>query len=157
MARAAAEIAAVIDDHRRAYERCVQAAHALDDAAHTLGERDAITLSSIEEDVVELALALTAEVVGRELRAVDEPVRDAIHRAIALAPDRGTATCHVHPDDAAVAHDVLAGDPLWHDRVEIVADQRVEAGGCVLEIGDCHVDAQIGTALERLRAALALT
>ena len=60
----------------------------------------------------------------------------------------------VHPDDARVARDVLADDHHWQNAVEVVGDLRVEPGGCVLEGGECHIDAQIGPALDRVRAAL---
>lgn len=154
MARAEAEIDAIIADHRSAHQRCTQAARALEAAGRDLADRDAIALSSIEEDVVRLALALASEIVGRELRSTPEPVRDAIRRALALAPDRGTAFCHVHPDDAEVALAVVAGDPMRREHVEIVPDPRVELGGCVVEVGECRIDAQVGTALERMHQAL---
>lgn len=154
MARAEAEIAAIIADHRSAHQRCTQAARALEAAGRDLAGRDEISLGAIEDDVVHLALSLATEIVGRELRSTPEPVRDALRRALALAPDRGTAVCRVHPADAEVAQAVIAGDPMRREHVEIVPDPRVELGGCVVEVGECRIDAQIGTALERLRQAL---
>lgn len=155
IARAEAEVRAVEQEHRAAHDRCLQAARALEAAAADLRSRDAVALQAIEDDVVALALALATEIVGRELRSTDAPVRDAIQRAIALAPDRGTASCRVHPDDAEVAHEVVAGDPLRQDRVDVLPDPRVERGGCVVEVGECRIDAQVGTAIERMRQALA--
>lgn len=154
IAQAEAEVDAVVRQHRAAQDRCVQAARALEEAARDLRTRDAVALERIEDDVITLALALATEIVGRELRCTPEPVRDAIQRAISLAPDRGIALCHVHPDDAVVAHEVFAVDPLRQERVEVVADPRVERGGCVIEVGECRIDAQVGTAIERMRQAL---
>lgn len=154
MARAQAEIDAVIADHRSAHHRCTLAARALEAAGRDLAGRDAVALAAIEDDVGRLALALASEIVGRELRSTPEPVRDAMRRALALAPDRGIAVCRIHPDDAQVAHAVIAGDPMRREHVEIVPDPRVELGGCVVEVGECRIDAQVGTALERMRQAL---
>jgi flagellar assembly protein FliH len=154
LAHAEAEVAAAIADHRSAHRRCTQAAGALEAAGRDLAGRDALALAAIEDDVVQLALALATEIVGRELRSTPQPVRDAIQRALGLAPDRGTAVCHVHPDDAEVAHTVLAGDAMRREHVEIVPDGRVEPGGCVVQVGECRIDAQIGTALDRMRRAL---
>lgn len=154
MERAEAEVDAIIGDHRSAHQRCMQAARALETAARDLYGRDTVALEAIEDDVVRLAVALATEIVGRELRSTPEPVRDAIHRALGLAPDRGTALCHVHPDDADVAHQVLSDGPSRREHVEIVPDARVEPGGCVIEIGECRIDAQVGTALERLHKTL---
>jgi flagellar assembly protein FliH len=36
----------------------------------------------------------------------------------------------------------------------VIPDPAVEAGGCILEVGDSRIDAQLGSALDRVRAAL---
>ncbi len=36
----------------------------------------------------------------------------------------------------------------------LVADPGVEPGGCILAVGDSRIDAQLGPALDRVRAAL---
>ena len=36
----------------------------------------------------------------------------------------------------------------------VIADPAVEPGGCILEVGDSRIDAQLGSALDRVRAAL---
>jgi flagellar assembly protein FliH len=153
-ARAQAEIAAVIHHHNEMRDRFVQAAHALQAATAELARRDEVALESIEADVLELAAALATELIGRELTATPQPVRDAIARALRLVPDRGTPVAHVHPDDAEVTREVLRDDPRWSGTVDVVADVRVAPGGCVLEVGDCRIDAQIPPALDRLRQTL---
>jgi flagellar assembly protein FliH len=151
---AAAEVRAAIARHDAATERLSTAAAALEEAARDLRAADHVQLEEIERDVVGLAVALAAEIVGRELTVTDEPVRDALARAMQLVPDRRTPVAIVHPDDADAARDALAGDPRWRGGVDVVADSRVERGGCVLEVGDCRIDGQIAPALDRLRAAL---
>lgn len=153
---AQADVDAAIRDHERATDRLVRAARAVEDAHRQLLAADRIELEEIEADVIELALTLATELVGRELRATDQPVRDALARAMQFVPERRTPVAVVHPDDAAVAAEILGADPHWRGTVEIVADARIEPGGCVLEIGECHVDGQIGPAIERMRDALAV-
>jgi flagellar biosynthesis/type III secretory pathway protein FliH len=152
--RAQAEIAAVIHHHNEMRDRFVQAAHALEAATAALARRDQVALESIEADTLELAIAIATELVGRELAATPQPVRDAIARALRLVPDRGTPVARVHPDDAEVAREVLRDDPRWAGTVDVVADVRVEQGGCLLEVGDCRIDAQVAPALDRLRQSL---
>jgi flagellar assembly protein FliH len=153
-ARAEAEIAAVIHHHNEMRDRFVQAAHALQSATADLARRDEVALEAIESDVLELAITLATDLIGRELTATPQPVRDALARALRLVPDRGTPVAHVHPDDAEVAREVLHDDARWTGTVDVVADVRVTPGGCVLEVGDCRIDAQIAPAVERLRQAL---
>lgn len=156
LAQASRDVEAAAIEHRRAAVRLEQLAGVLQQAAADLASRDALALASIEADVLALARALAEEIVGHELRATDAPVLDALARAARLAPDRGAPVVRVHPGDAAVAEAAVAGDPgRWNGSVQIVADAGVEPGGCVVDVGACRIDAQIGPAIERLRAAWA--
>ena len=58
----------------------------------------------------------------------------------------------VHPDGGIGVAEIeqLAADP----RVTVVHDPDVEAGGCLVSVGPCHIDAQIAPALARVRACL---
>lgn len=149
-----AEVTAAIARHDRETERLQQAAVALEEAHRRLLAADRLVLEDVERDVIELAIALATDIVGREVATVDAPVRDALARALQLVPDRRTPTVVVHPDDLAAARQALDSDPRWGATVELVADGRVEPGGCVVEVGDCRIDGQVGPAIERMRSAL---
>lgn len=151
---AAATVAHEIAEHRRAAERLGTAAATLEAAARHLLARDSVSLGELADEAMAIGTTLAVELVGRELRATDEPVRDAIRRAITLVPSRGTPVVRVHPADLATAQDAVAADIVqWNGDVDIVADPGVEPGGCVVDVGECRIDAQIGTAIERLRVA----
>ena len=153
-ADARAEVEAAIADHRTSAERLAALGRALEGAVDALERRDALVLEQVEDQIVAAAVELAEQLLGRELEVASQPVVDAMARGFALAPERGTATVRVHPDDEATAREASHADLLrWRGDVAIVADARVERGGCVLEVGDCRVDAQLGPALERLRAA----
>ncbi|HVM19824.1 MAG TPA: FliH/SctL family protein [Egibacteraceae bacterium] len=125
---------------------------ALEHAAAQLLHSEAPGLADVEGVIVRTAVAIAEAVVGRELRALDDPAREAIARALQLAPDRIDAVARINPADAATLHDItdLAADRA----VTVVADDTVERGGCVLDVGPCRVDAQIGPAIRRVREAL---
>ena len=122
----------------------------LDEAIATQHARQAQALDAIGQDVLGLALATVEALVGHEVAVAEAPVRDAIERALRLAPERLPATVVVHPSDADLAalHDAPGRS------LTIVADETIEPGGCIVRVEDCEVDAQIGTALRRLAAAL---
>jgi flagellar assembly protein FliH len=62
------------------------------------------------------------------------------------------AVARLHPADAAVLGDQpLAGSP---GALTIIPDPAIEPGGCLLEVGDSRIDAQLGSALDRVRSAL---
>ena len=149
------DIDAALDDHRRSAERLATVSDALSAAVADFERRDALVLANIQADVVALAARLATEIVGRELRAVDEPVLEALERVVALRPGRGEVVIRVHTDDLATAEEAVEADLLhWPDGARVVADPAIELGGCVAVIGSCRIDAQLGPALERMRLVL---
>jgi flagellar assembly protein FliH len=121
-------------------------------AQAALAGADATVLDDLVEQATAMAVELAAAIVGRELRACGDDVRDAIRRALALVPDRGSLTVRVHPADGGAAVALATGDA---PDVCVVPDPAVEPGGCVVEVGALRVDAQIGPAIARLRDLLA--
>lgn len=104
--------------------------------------RDALVLDGAATDLALAALALAEAVIGRE------PMTgaDALVRALALVPPSSSPVARLHPDD-------LAGFDV-PDGVVVVADPSVERGGCLVDVEDTTIDAQLGPALDRARAVL---
>ncbi len=156
LAAAAEHIELAIADHRRAADRFARASTAVEAAADGLERRDRVGITELEREAVDLAVALATEIIGRELATTEQPVLDALRRAAGLLPDRGAPTLRVHPDDDDSVREAIAAEPVgWTAAAEVVADPTVERGGCIVDVGACRIDAQIGPAIERLRAVLA--
>jgi flagellar assembly protein FliH len=120
--------------------------------ADLLAVREATARVDVEDQVVAAAFRIAEVIVGREIEQPDSRGRDAIARALALAPGRGHVTVHLHPADIAAL-----GDPAGLDlgrSLEIVGDPSLQPGDCMLDIASCRVDARIGSALERVREVL---
>src|SRR4051812_9193788 len=109
----------------------------------------AVPFAGLEDDVATAAFAIAEAVLDRELAVAKSPGRDAVARAIALAP-AGDAVVRLHPDDATTVGKLQTGR-----EIRILADPAVERGGAIAEVGACTIDAQLGSALERVRKALA--
>ena len=150
--RAAGEAAARHELQAELVQRLGTALAALGRAQDELARRDAVSLGEIEPEIMDFAVAVAEAILQRELEAVDGPGREALARALSLAPDRGELVAHLNPVDAAtvgVVDDLAPGRML-----SVIADAAVEPGGCVLEIGACRVDAQLSAALARVRSVL---
>lgn len=124
---------------------------ALEDAAEALrqaaAELRAVRAEALKTDVHD-AMTLVAEVTEALVGAL--PPKASAHRiaeALALAPEDEIAVVRLHPDDA----DTALSLPL---DAKVVADESVERGGCVVEVGPTRIDAQLGPALDRLRGVL---
>jgi flagellar assembly protein FliH len=120
--------------------------------AEALAAREATAFADIEDQVVAAAVRIAEVIVGRELAQPDDHGRDAIARALALAPVHGDVTVRLHPADIAVM-----GDPasLAPGRVlVIVPDPSLTPGDCIVAVASCRIDARVGAALERAREVL---
>lgn len=125
---------------------------ALGEAAAELLAHRGRDMEGIEQVLVEGALELATAIVGRELEVAAAPGRDALVRALRLDEGLEPAVARLHPDDV----DTLGAlDQLAPGReITVVADRAVETGGCIVEVGSGRIDAQLGTALERVREVL---
>jgi flagellar assembly protein FliH len=149
-------------------------ASALGDAGDDLRRRQALELTDLEDTLARTAVDLASAIIGRELQISASPGADALARALALVPAGSMAVARLHPADAAVLAEAEAGAATGAvagsgagaggylvargsgtpASVTIIADPAVEPGGCILEVGESRIDAQLGPALDRVRAAL---
>lgn len=120
-------------------------------------------MEDLREDVARLAMDVARQVLQRELSARPEEVADLVRRMLHQAQDQEEITVLVHPAEAAALEaqreDLLAGLRATQ-RVEIVPDPGIEAGGAVLETLGGTWDARLSTRIEaverELRGALGL-
>ena len=104
--------------------------------------RDTLVLDGAALDLSRAALALAEAVIGRE----PTTGADALTRALALVPPSSSPVARLHPDD-------IDGLDV-PDGVSVMADPSVERGGCLVDVEDTTIDAQLGPALARARAVL---
>jgi len=119
----------------------------VDEAAADLRRRQALELTGLEDALARTAVDLASAIIGRELEVAGSPGADALARALALVPAGASTIARLNPADAALINEAPPG-------VTIIADPAVESGGCILEVGDSRIDAQLGPALDRVRSAL---
>ena len=149
VARAQAQATAATEQQRNA--RLQAALEVLDRVTAALQAREAVAVAEVEDAITDLALQVSAAVLTRELAVCADPGREALARALALAPRDAAVTARLHPLDATALAgiDSFAGRPL-----QVVADPAVEPGGCVVDTAGRQIDAQVGPALARVAAVL---
>lgn len=109
-------------------------------------------VAGIEDDLVAAAFALAESIIGRDLATAAEPGRDALARALALAPPSKAAVVRMNPADAAGLRELTTIDGR---DILVVADSSLASGDAVVDCDSTSIDARISTGLERARAALA--
>jgi flagellar assembly protein FliH len=135
----------------QAEARTGQVLRAVADAVARFEQRSAPALADLSAQLVEAAFALAEAIVGRELATATEPGRDALMRALLLAPAGRAVLVRMHPEDAATLPSTSTVDGR---DVVVVADPSLGRGDAVLDCDATTVDARIGAAVERAKAAL---
>jgi flagellar assembly protein FliH len=129
----------------------------LSQAAQSLEQRAVTPANELRDAVLQAAVELTETLLGRELAVATDPGMDALRRALDLLPTGRPVTVRLHPNDAPTVRNALAAMPageLGRD-VLVVADPGIELGGCIADCDATRVDAQLSTALARVRQVLA--
>lgn len=142
---------------RRSAETAAQARLAavvqvLESATSALAHREAVAVAEVEDVVASLALEVARAVLDRELAVAEDPGREALARALALAPDGTPAVVRLHPQDVGLLQ--AADLDLSGRALQVVADPAVERGGCVVDTAGRRIDAQLTPALARVAAVL---
>lgn len=132
------------------------ALRALADAASRLEQRAVVPAEQLRDAVLHGALELAEALLGRELELSAAPGLDALRRALDLAPTGVPVTARLNPADLPATRDALAAlaDGALAREVHLIADASVERAGCVVECDAVRVDAQLSTALARVREVL---
>lgn len=113
----------------------------------------AARLDEIESRSVMLVTAMTEKVIGRKLDLDDTIVLDVVHATLSEAADASNLTVRVNPADEPLVGEAqaeLLAALGAVDQFQIVSDQGVSRGGCIVETERGRFDARIETQLELL-------
>jgi len=156
--RAMAHAEGLAAGREAALAELVPAATALEHAAEAVREQAAAATQRLEEEAVELGLALAAKIVGTAVEADPELVVEALRGALRGLVERERITVLVHPDDLELVRGAMGGvvSSLGGiEHAEVQAERRVVRGGAVVRTPQGDVDAGIDTKLARAREVVA--
>lgn len=144
---------------RQAIVQQAQQAQQLETLRHCFGDAQRAfelalgqTLADFEAALAEASLLLAEAIIGRELAVAENPGKDAIIRALAMAPQQFPVTARCNPEDVE-----RLGDPraFFGERdITVIADPTVASGDCILQVGRTQIDAQLAGAVDRARTVL---
>jgi flagellar assembly protein FliH len=112
----------------------------------------------LSEETTAVALEVAARIVRAELTVNPDRVLDVVRGAVRRATERERLLVHVNPVDLDLVRQA-APELMVRiggiQRLDVVDDPRIPAGGCVVETPAGDVDARLGVQLQRLAEALA--
>jgi flagellar biosynthesis/type III secretory pathway protein FliH len=111
-------------------------------------------LEGMHDLMVAIAFEAVCKVLGA--RALDrEVVAAMVHEVVSRVKQDEAILVRLHPQDCALMRDLAADAEAQREfKVELVADDKIAFGGCIVEADGGVLDARIETQMERLRAAL---
>ncbi|MES9990000.1 MAG: FliH/SctL family protein [Candidatus Thiodiazotropha endolucinida] len=130
-------------------------------AAH-LGELvDQITrahqerLLAAEEEIVEVVFASVAKILGETLVGADAVIA-VVRQSIKQLVTRDRLAIHLSAEDKRLLDEaaVEKDEALFGNGVEIIADERIELGGCLLQSMTGGLDARLEVQMQQLRECL---
>jgi flagellar assembly protein FliH len=110
--------------------------------------------SEVENELLQLAMALSKQIVRRELRLEPTQIIAVVREAISSLPIAvRDVRVHLHPEDASIIRQYLA--PTENERAwELVEDPVMMRGGCRVITATSRVDARLETRLGKVLSEL---
>ena len=107
----------------------------------------------VEKELVNLAIAMTRQLIRRELKTDPGQIIAVVREALAALPvaTRGVRV-HLHPDDAALVRSALSvaeGEQAW----KLMEDPALTRGGCRVVSETSQIDATVEARLNAIIAA----
>jgi flagellar biosynthesis/type III secretory pathway protein FliH len=109
-------------------------------------------LLQAEQAAVDLALQLARKILAATIEVDRETVLKVVNGALRRTTAREQLVIEVHPDDFELVRDAaddLATRVGGIHRLDVIAERRVDRGGCVVRTTEGEIDAGIGEQLER--------
>jgi len=110
--------------------------------------------AQIEQQLVNLALAIAKQLLRRELKTDPAQVIAVVRETVGLLPAAARdVRVHLHPEDAAVVREKLAtpsADRAW----SIVEDPVMTRGGCRVTTDTAQIDARLETRIGGVISAI---
>jgi len=135
-------------------ERVEHTTAAMANAATRLERQAVPAVREIEHAIVDTAFQIAEAILGRELRTATEPGREALARALGLAPAQRPVTVRLNPADRmSIERTELVVDGRT---VTLVDDASLRPGDAIAVCDATTIDARLGPAVERVREVLGL-
>jgi flagellar assembly protein FliH len=114
-------------------------------------------MRNAEAEVIDLATRIAEKILDEQIKVDPEVVVAVAKRAIELAIDREHIVVRINPADREMMRRHKAEMFASTDgvkNIQVVADQGVRQGGCIIETNSGNVDAQLASQLAQVEECL---
>ncbi|WP_027363329.1 FliH/SctL family protein [Desulfotruncus alcoholivorax] len=114
-------------------------------------------INRLKDEILNLSIEIAEKLVNRHLELLPGAVLDIAREAIQLVSNRQYVVLWVHPDDLDVCDNnkdnLMAALPP-KAKLQIITDETIKRGGCIVETDFGKVDATLAARWENLLAVL---
>jgi len=114
-------------------------------------------ISRLSDEILDLSIEIAEKLVNRHLALHPNAVLDIAREAIQLVSNRQFVVLWVHPDDLDICNsnqdNLMAALPP-KAKLQIVTDETIKRGGCIVETDFGKVDATVAARWDNLLAVL---
>ncbi|MDI6799976.1 MAG: FliH/SctL family protein [Actinomycetota bacterium] len=110
-----------------------------------------------EASSIKLAIDIAEKIINEEIRATPDFIKNVAKKALQLAVEREHVVLRLNPKDFEIikeSREELASSVDGIKELEIIADQRIRQGGCIIETAQGSVDARIDSQLGEISKKL---
>lgn len=125
-------------------------------AAQALNARTLPTVAAAEDALVAAAVELAEAILGYELADRSKAACAALDRALSGSKGLDVVTIRMNPADISILGSLDVQSAGSGTAVELTPDPSLKPGDAVAELPQGFLDAKIGTALARVKGALAV-
>ncbi|MBF7081962.1 flagellar biosynthesis protein [Desulfallas sp. Bu1-1] len=114
-------------------------------------------LTGLKDEILELALEIAEKILARELELHPDIVLNVAGEALQLVTNRKSVVLWVNPEDLQICEnhrERLLNHLPPRAELQILTDEQIERGGCVVETDFGKVDARITAKWENLISAI---
>ncbi len=109
----------------------------------------------VEEELIQLAMAVARQIIRRELQTDPEQVVAVVREAMAELPSSArNIRIFLHPDDAALVRDAFNTEEAETAPWKIVEEMALSRGGCRIESDNSMVEASLEKRLNTILTEL---
>lgn len=125
--------------------------------AETLLKKQEAILREAEGMIVQLAVSVAKTILHREVQLDPKVVKAVAKESLKLVEGRKRVSIKIHPSDSnelkELEKDILSTTQAIKD-LDIIEDDHVNPGGCIIETDSGIVDAQLTTQLDEIAMSL---
>lgn len=112
-------------------------------------------IKEAENTIVSMALGFAKNIIGEEVRTNRELIRNQVRKTLEYVIGEGRLIFHVHPDDVGqFDHKEKFIPEKYLDKIEVITDDTVEKGGCILETNSGTIDATVKSKVAELEKSI---